>query len=61
MYYMYFFTLFFTFLWPPWRNVSQLGASQAQTSEVSAVTISTNLIVAYEPRQPEVGLRSQAK
>ena len=57
MYYMYFFTP----TWPPWRNVSQPGASQAQTSEVSAVTISTNLIVAYEPRQPEVGLRSQAK
>ena len=57
MYYMY----FFTSIWPPWRNVSQLGASQAQTSEVSAATISTNLIVAYERRQPEVGLRSQAK
>ena len=57
MYYMY----FFTSIRPPWRTVSQLGASQAQTSEVSAVTISTNYIVAYERRQPEVGLRSQAK
>ena len=57
MYYMY----FFTSIRPPWRTVSQLGASQAHTSEVSAVTISTNLIVAYERRQPEVGLRSQAK